>query len=404
MSRLVYISVVRFPTEKAHGLQIAQNCEAFARAGYDVRLWVSNRHNTPEMNTIHDIHAHYGVEPIFSVERIAGLDLYPLARGNLRLERIFFYLHVLTFCGLLLLRLLVDRADVYYTRDEYVLYVLSWFIPAHRLAYEAHLFSPNRSGKWLQRQVVKRAGSTIAITPHLRQALIETCGADPQRVLIAHDGVRAERFADMPDAASARQQIGWRQDALIAGFVGRLHMLNTGKGTELLVDALAECDGIVLGLVGGPDDMAEQLRIRWQQHGLPADDFLYAGQVTPDQVALYLAAMDICVMPHPRTEQFALYTSPLKLFEYMAARRAIVASDLPGWADVIQHEETALLFPAGDLAALVACLRRLQADPALREQLGNAARERALHHYTWAIRAINIRAHIESHPGWQAAV
>lgn len=402
-TRLIYISLARFPTEKAHGLQIAQNCEAFAQAGYDVRLWVSDRRNTPEMQAVRDVHAHYGVEPIFRVERVAGLDLYALAGGNLRLERIAFYLHALTFCLFMLLRLLSGaRAEVYYTRDEYVLWALSWFIPAHRLVYEAHLFAPEGRGARLQRAVTRRAGSVIAITPYLRQALIDQRGADPARTLTAHDGFRAARFAALITQAQARQQIGWEQSAIIAGFVGRLHMLTVGKGTDLLVDALACCDGIALALVGGPDDMAEQLRQRWLGHGLPAQNFLYAGQVAPDQVPLYLAAMDICVMPHPFTGQFAYYTSPLKLFEYMAAGRAIVASDLPGWSDVIQHDETALLFPAGDLEALAACLCRLQSDPDLREQLGSAARERALARYTWHSRAQMIRAHIETHPAWKA--
>jgi glycosyltransferase involved in cell wall biosynthesis len=397
-NRLIYISLARFPTEKAHGLQIAQNCEAFAQAGYDVRLWVSDRRNTPEMRSIRDIHAHYGLQPIFRVERIPGLDLYALARGNLKLERIAFYLHALTFCIFLLLRLLSgSRAEIYYTRDEYVLWALSWFLPAERLVYEAHLFAPQGRGAWLQRAVTLRAGSVIAITPYLRQALIDQCGADPERTLTAHDGVRAARFAADSPQTQARQQIGWDQSAMVAGFVGRLH-----KGTDLLVDALATCDGIALALVGGPDDMAEQLRRRWLGHGLPAQHFLYAGQVAPEQVPLYLAAMDVCVMPHPYTEQFAYYTSPLKLFEYMAAGRAIVASDLPGWSDVIQHEQTALLFPAGDQTALAACLRRLQSDPALRQRLGTAARERVLAHYTWQSRAERIRAHIESHPAWKA--
>jgi phosphatidylinositol alpha-mannosyltransferase len=79
----------------------------------------------------------------------------------------------------------------------------------------------------------------------------------------------------------------------------------------------------------------------------------------------------------------------------MAAGRAIVASDLPGWSDVIQHGTTALLFPAGDVEQLAHCIQQLQADAALRDQLGQNARERAMQFYTWAARAGHIRAHIE---------
>lgn len=100
-------------------------------------------------------------------------------------------------------------------------------------------------------------------------------------------------------------------------------------------------------------------------------------------------------MPHPFTQQFAYYTSPLKLFEYMAAGRAIVASDLPGWADVVTHGKTALLVPAGDVDALAAAIQQLYDDAHLRESLGTQAQLHVRQHYTWAARAQQIRAHLE---------
>ena len=101
-------------------------------------------------------------------------------------------------------------------------------------------------------------------------------------------------------------------------------------------------------------------------------------------------------MPHPHREQFAKYTSPLKLFEYMAAGRAIVASDLPGWADVLVGGETALLAPPDDTAAWTAAINRLHEDSGLRARLGEEARESAMARYTWAARAEAILDHIQS--------
>ena len=70
MPKLHYISLMRLPTEKAHGLQIMQNCEAFAAAGNDVTLWVSRRWNTAEMRQISDPYAYYGVERNFKIRRV----------------------------------------------------------------------------------------------------------------------------------------------------------------------------------------------------------------------------------------------------------------------------------------------------------------------------------------------
>ena len=264
------------------------------------------------------------------------------------------------------------------------------------LAYEAHLFPASGRGAALQAHVVTRVGSVIAITPRLREDLIRQRGADPARVIVAHDGIRRARFAEIADQADARKQVGWPGDAFIAGYVGRLHTIGTDKGVGTLVEALAANAGACLALVGGPDDMAESLRRKWLALGLRAECFLYAGHVPPDQVALFLSAFDICAMPHPLTAQFSRYTSPLKLFEYMAAGRAIVASDLPSWSDVVADGETALLLPPDDVEAWSAAISRLRKDGELRARLGTKARERALERYTWDVRAARILEHIQA--------
>ena len=264
------------------------------------------------------------------------------------------------------------------------------------LAYEAHQFAPPGRGAALQRYVAARAGSVIAITARLHDDLIAQRGAHADRTVVAHDGIRRGRFADLPSQAAARASLGWSEDAFIVGYVGRLHTLGMDKGVGTLVDALAPLAGVRLALVGGPDEMALQLRERWLAQGLPADSFLYAGQVPPTDVPRYLRAFDACAMPHPPSAQFSYYTSPLKLFEYMAAGRAIIASDLPAWSDVVSDGDTALLLPPDDRAAWTAAIERLMDDSDLRERLGQRARQRALAHYTWRARAERILAHIDS--------
>jgi glycosyltransferase involved in cell wall biosynthesis len=161
-----------------------------------------------------------------------------------------------------------------------------------------------------------------------------------------------------------------------------------------LVEALRQVDGAALALVGGPDDMAEALRRQWLEAGLSEARFLYAGHVRPEHVPLYLSAFDVCAMPFPWTDHFAYYASPIKLFEYMASRRAIVASDLPAFAEVVQDGESALLVPPSDVDALAAAIKRLRDNPALRARLADCAYERVMAHYTWAARAEAILEHI----------
>lgn len=396
MPKLLYISLMRLPTEKAHGLQIMQNCEAFAAAGCDVTLWVARRWNTRELRQVKDPFDYYGVDPNFAVRRIPCIDLFPLFPPDSLGARIAFYVLLLSYALAALIPLLLSRADIYYSRDELLLALLTWLKPRRSLAYEAHQFAPAGRGAALQRSVASQVGSVIAITARLRGDLIEEQDAVAGRAIVAHDGIRHARFADLPTQAEARHRLGWSEDAFIVGYLGRLHTLGMDKGVSMLIDALSTVDGAHLALVGGPDNMAQDLKERWLAYGLPADRFLYTGHVRPAAAPRYLRAFDICAMPHPPTAQFSYYTSPLKLFEYMAAGRAIIASDLPAWADVAAQEQTALLLPPDDIAAWTGAIKRLQEDRDLRDRLGQSARQRALTRYTWRARAERILAHINS--------
>jgi glycosyltransferase involved in cell wall biosynthesis len=388
--QLLYIANIRLPTEKAHGLQIMQNCEAFADTGVNVTLWAARRWNTADMKAIDDVWAHYGVKQNFALKHIPCIDLMPFVPNrNDLLARLVFYLQQGTFVVIAFLLALFTPADVYYSRDPIVLLVLSLVKPQRKLAYEAHRLGAGRGGRWLQSQVVRRVGTVITITHRLRHDLIQR-GADSTRTLVAHDGIQQERFANMPTQAAARATLGWPSDAFIVGYVGRLQTLAMDKGVGTLVEAMRTIEGVSLALVGGPDDIAKTLRAHWMSLGLDEAHFFSAGQVAPGRVALYLSAFDVCAMPHPWTEHFAYHTSPIKLFEYMASRRAIVASDLPGWADVIHDGVSALLVPPGDVDRLADAISLLRDDPILRQRLADCAYERVIRDYTWNARAKTI--------------
>lgn len=384
---LLYIANIRLPTEKAHGLQIMQNCEAFADAGANVTLWVARRTNTPEMQAIDDPWAYYGVRRNFTVRRVPCIDLLPLVPGRTDAPaRLIFYFQMGTFVMAALVMALFARADHVYSRDALTLLAMSLIKPRRVLVYESHTLAPSRGGRSLQQQVVRRVGCVIAVTEKLRQEMVKL-GVHESHTLTAHDGIRRERFEHLPTRAEARRSLGWPEDAFIVGYVGRLQTMAMDKGVGTLAAALQTVDGATIALVGGPDDAAMVIQQAWLDAGMPAERFLQAGHVKPDRVPIYLAAFDVCAMPFPWTEHFAYYASPIKLFEYMVVERAVVASDLPAFSDVVTDGEHALLVPPGETAPLAAAITRLRDDAALRLRLGENARRRALDRYTWAARA-----------------
>ena len=111
----------------------------------------------------------------------------------------------------------------------------------------------------------------------------------------------------------------------------------------------------------------------------------------PADVAGCLSKADIFVLSNPASVISSHATSPLKLFEYMAAGKAIVASNLPAIAEILTNDINAVLVEPGDAEALAAGIRTLAADADLRNRLGDAAR-RDVAEYSWKRRAERLEA------------
>jgi len=396
ITRLHYLANVRLPTEKAHGLQIMDNCEAFAAHG-PVTLYPARRFQPPELRG-RDPFDHYGVPRVFDLHPVAVLDPLPLLGGRVnRLSQAAFYLETATYTPALRFALRGRRpADVFYSRDALVLASARTYCPPRRMFWEVHNLSGSARKLRVQADLARSLGGVITVTRHMAGMLAEQ-GLDPARILVAPDGFRAARFAAFPSRAEARAALGLPPDAFVVGYVGRLQTLGMGKGVDDLVQAAGRQPErpIHLLLVGGPDEMVVQYRALWAELGLPPERFHAPGQLPAGEVPRALAACDAAVLPLPWTEHFAYYASPIKLFEYMAAGCAVVATDLPSTREIVTEGETALLVPPSDPAALGAALARLEADPALRARLGESARRLAFERYTWEARAASILDFIE---------
>lgn len=213
------------------------------------------------------------------------------------------------------------------------------------------------------------ASLLLAVSDEVARQL-ESHPAARGRVRVLPNGVDPDRFA--PAAPPPRP--------FTVGFVGTL---KPWHGTETLVDAFAllhERDPSVRLLLVGDGPERPRIEERLGARGVAGSAEL-TGAVDPSGVPALLAAMDVAVAPYPDLQPF--YFSPLKLYEYMAAGRAVVASRVGQIADVIQDGESGLLVAPGDPRALAGALARLHADADLRARLGRAARERTLRHHTW---------------------
>lgn len=195
------------------------------------------------------------------------------------------------------------------------------------------------------------------------------------RIHVLPNGVDPTRFGK--DVEPALPHIA---GTFTVGFVGTL---KAWHGLDVLVDAFTLLKRAYPSsrlLIVGDGPCRESMTETLEERGLLADAH-FTGAVDPEQIPTWLASMDAAVAPYPDLENF--YFSPLKVYEYMAASLPTVASNIGQLTDLIEDGVNGLLCPPGDARALAEALGRLQADPWLAAELGEAARRTIRANHTW---------------------
>ena len=206
-----------------------------------------------------------------------------------------------------------------------------------------------------------------------------------------------QRFPDSSSNRAGRRQFGFSSDEVVFGFVGSFIAFHGAAIlAEAFVDLARAYPNARLLLIGDGDERPRVTKILGDLVG--QGRVVMTGQVPPAEIPTCLSACDVVVSPHvPLPGNTPFFGSPTKLFEYMAAGKAIVASRLGQIAEVLEDDRTALLVEAADPAALVAALKRLAGDRELRERLGRNAQTEA-QDYTWLANAQRVVEAFESLP------
>lgn len=380
--KVTYIANARIPTEKAHGVQIMRMCEAFAALGNDVTLVAPWRFNPLKK---HDPYSYYGVKRNFRIVRLPSIDLT-------RFGKIGFYIQTLTFAESVFWYLLFTKHDLIYSRDEWAL----WYRSSVRgdFVWEVHTKHPN---SWVVQRVLKKAKAIIAISKGLKDLYVSYAG-DVRKIHIAHDGVSLAQFDQLPAKQEARKNIGIPLDARVVGYVGKYKTMGEGKGVDELLEAFAavlpEVRDAQLMLVGINANEEETIRTQLRKFKIQETKVRLVQHVPQPMIPMYLAACDTLVMNYPKTEHYATYMSPLKLFEYMASGVPIVTTDLVTVREVLTEQEALFVAP-DDSHALAATLARVLHEPGAYAKVGENARER-VKKYSWEARARNILESIKN--------
>jgi glycosyltransferase involved in cell wall biosynthesis len=224
--------------------------------------------------------------------------------------------------------------------------------------------------------VWEHADGYVTITRALADELERRLGARAAGVDVIPDGARVD----------PARRFEWKGPpaAPLVTYAGHLY---PWKGVETLLGALAAAPGLRGRVIGGHPSEPDLARVRQFAATLGLSDRVeFTGMKAPGEVAALLREADLLVLPNRATSVSANYTSPLKLFEYLAAGRPIVASDLPALREILRDRENAWLVAPDDPAALAAALEALARDKALAVRLAKAAFDSAAA-YSWDRRA-----------------
>ncbi|MDD5751502.1 MAG: glycosyltransferase [Candidatus Peribacteraceae bacterium] len=370
--RILYVSQARFPTEKAHGHQIAQVCAALVRMGHDVTLVAPDVRNT----VIDNPQSFYDIREKFPVRRLPVFDALHAwwVPGFLA-----FAVTMWSYAAALRRFLPEHPVDLLYTRSPRLVPAL--LASGTPVLLELHTL-PRRRPALIQHCNACRI--VICLTRQMRDALVRW-GVDGARVIVEGDGVHPARFHDLPPSALSRARWGLPTDRPVIGYVGSLVTRdNIDKGVGVLLQACGllkeRGQKVFCWIIGGPRDRIVLEKKRAQGFGLLAQDVRFEGPLSGSSVPAALTACDVCVYPAPASDHpfFQRDTSPLKVFEYLAAGRPTVCADIPPLKGVI---DPALVhfFPAGDGAALADAIVEALRQPRRSEE----QRRSFITHVSW---------------------
>jgi glycosyltransferase involved in cell wall biosynthesis len=363
--RLTYITTAAFPAPKASSVQVVQMCAAFAAAGALVKL-VGQRSTSTT-----DVFEYYGLSPAFKFETRA-LPRWPRAHDILQAQAV----------------LAEPGADwICYSRIRDLTAPTLALMRGAKAGVEVHGPPLTLREKVLLKWIARHPrGRLIAISEPLRDFYQRDLGLP---TFVAPDAVDVSRFEPQMTREEARAHLGLNEGPWVV-YVGGLY---EGRGLDQLFHAVSALPAKVLIVGGRSQEEIELWRERARSAG--ATRVRFEGYQPPPRVPLYLSAADVLVMPYGKRvlsatgEDITHWTSPLKLFEYLAAGRPILATALPALFPPLVPDHNALVAPVEDVAGLRAALERVLNDPQLAMRLATAARQTAQSH-TWVERARRI--------------
>ncbi|MBP6946053.1 MAG: glycosyltransferase family 4 protein [Candidatus Pacebacteria bacterium] len=365
--KVIYVTNARIPTDWAHGLQIMKTCEALVLAGVSLELWTPRK----KLFITEPPFSYYDIKIRFPLKRIFTLEWDVLGP-------IGFFIQTLSFTLGVSMRLPRNNTESFvYCRDEIIVALLV-LLGFRNVIWESH------SGAWnVWAQVaVKHAWKIVVVSKGLKEFYIAK-GVSSEKIFVVPNGIDLSAYEEVYSKEDVRSELGIPQDKKVALYVG---MLNGWKGANTLLSAsdFLPVDTI-LAVIGGEDEvLIAGLSKRYSK-------VLFLGFRESKELARNLASADVLVLSNTaKNAESAHFTSPLKLFAYMASKKPIVLPDLPALREILNDDSAYFVEPDSAEALARGIQEALSSKEDARLRV-NKAYER-VKEYTWKTRAVRIQS------------
>jgi len=363
----------RYPSEMAASLFATKNSESFGREGFSVTLLAPRRRQRVKESPF----LYYGVEKNYRVKFLPTLDFF----GIPVLDRSAFLVNHIAFGVSCFFFLLFNATgeDVVYSNETIP---LLFSLPLFKYSlYEVHDFPEKHS---LMYKTLFRFVRSILVTNNWKKNELEEKFPEVYgKTFYEPNAVDVEKFNTSLSKKEARRNLGLPEEKNILVYTGHLY---PWKGVTTLCEAVKDMTlPVELFCVGGRATDVEEYRKRFLEN----KNIHFVGQRNHAEIPTWQKAANVLVLPNTAKEKISkYYTSPMKLFEYMASGRPIVASDLPSIRE-IANEENVFFAKPDDPNSFSEVITQALKEEKLSEEKAEKAFQTVRDH-TWGARAKRI--------------
>lgn len=376
--RLFYIFSGRFPCEIAISYFAAKSAEVFTDAGVPTTILAPRRFKRAK----EPAHIFYKTKENYTVTLLPTIDLFAVPV----FKKIAHYVVVATFSLSTLIYLLIyaRRDDIIYSNAHIPLLLLTFFFK--NTFYEIHDFPEKKKAAW--KNFFTRCRWLLITNKWKQKQLVENFGVNPRKIVYARNAVDLENI-DIPQSKEeAREKLGLSQDEKLIVYTGHLF---SWKGVDTLGVAAEYLPTTHIAIVGGKEPELGRFQERFKKN----TNITTFGFRRHEEIPYWQRAADLLILPNTAKEDISkYYTSPMKLFEYMASRTPIVASNIPSITEVLT-EKNGFLFEPDNPDNLAETIQTALANPEEAKKRALQARKDS-EKYTWHKRAQTILSFIRS--------